>query len=628
MMGNFGRQSQTLSTTLVTCALLAALFPLTAGTASGASSGYVLSSSQGELLHLGEITLPSVTPLPATVDVVLVDGGNGVHRLSANGTITSTGTMWSPTSPDVSTWRPGESAAALVMTPSEAGAWVVTTEGRVVTLGDATPMNDITGIALDAPVIDASATGSTGLFLLDADGGIFALGTARFQGSVPQVIPGIELDEPLVGIVVTASGLGYWLVAADGGLFAFGDAPFTGSIPQVLPGAPLNALVVAAVAYGDGYLMVASDSGVFTFSNLQFTRTIADRTLSDPVVAISPLRDAPPSPTTTPPAENATVDIWHDTTPSFGHNGVPQRWINIQGQATDPEGIATIEYRLNGDLWTAMQLGPDLRRLVGDNHFNVDILVSDLIIGVNTLQIRVTDAAGNRTTRATTVMWTSGVTAPTTMTVSWWAASNPWSVAQPVDGEWRIHGQWLNNIDDGYDRIIAIGDQTWTDYEVTVPVVLLSINPDADDGSSNGPGLGFAMRWNGHNDTIVPGAQPQVGFRPDGINPTPFGAILFWRDEPLRDPGFEIYDERNTLRGSDDSFTMTPRTTYMFKGHVQGTGPTTYRFRIWEQGDTEPTTWNVEYTTPGRSSEPASGSLALIAHEVDALFGMVSVRPL
>jgi hypothetical protein len=70
----------------------------------------------------------------------------------------------------------------------------------------------------------ATPTG-LGYWLVASDGGIFAFGDATFQGSTGA----IQLNRPIVGIIVTRSGLGYWLVASDGGIFAFGDATFLGS---------------------------------------------------------------------------------------------------------------------------------------------------------------------------------------------------------------------------------------------------------------------------------------------------------------------------------------------------------------------------------------------------------------
>ena len=86
-------------------------------------------------------------------------------------------------------------------------------------------------------------------------------------------------------------------------------------------------------------------------------------------------------------------------------------------------------------------------------------------------------------------------------------------------------------------RLLAIGDRTWTDYEVTVPIVL--------NGAANGFGFGMLMRWDGHTDDPVVCGQPKCGY-------LPLGAILWQRDSGLEifgndginyDTIFEINEE-------------------------------------------------------------------------------------
>jgi len=86
----------------------------------------------------------------------------------------------------------------------------------------------------------ACGSGSTGYWVVAADGGVFAFGGAGYYGSAA----GTKLNAPIVGLVPTADGKGYWLVGADGGVFAYGDATFSGS----LAGTTLNAPVVGAAA--------------------------------------------------------------------------------------------------------------------------------------------------------------------------------------------------------------------------------------------------------------------------------------------------------------------------------------------------------------------------------------------
>ena len=56
---------------------------------------------------------------------------------------------------------------------------------------------------------------------------------------------GKQLNAPVVGMSATPDGTGYWLAAADGGVFAFGSAPFDGS----MAGRPLAAPVVGIATY-------------------------------------------------------------------------------------------------------------------------------------------------------------------------------------------------------------------------------------------------------------------------------------------------------------------------------------------------------------------------------------------
>ncbi|MCB0992951.1 MAG: hypothetical protein KDB16_18380 [Acidimicrobiales bacterium] len=181
----------------------------------------------------------------------------------------------------------GESAVSMSSSPSGSGYWIVTTQGRVEAFGDAAPVADLRNLDLAEPIISSVAAPSgRGLYMIGLDGGVFALGDALFAGSVPQVLPGVQLDAPVVGIVADPDGTGYWLVASDGGVFAF-DAPFVGSLPGVLPpGAQLVAPINGMVPYGAGYVLVAGDGGVFNFSGLPFSGSLAGRNLEAPVSGI------------------------------------------------------------------------------------------------------------------------------------------------------------------------------------------------------------------------------------------------------------------------------------------------------------------------------------------------------
>ena len=52
------------------------------------------------------------------------------------------------------------------------------------------------------------------------------------------------------------------------------------------------------------------------------------------------------------------------------------------------------------------------------------------------------------------------------------------ATGQVVDGLWSINGEQLQTELPGYDRLVALGSMTWTDYEVEVPVTVHSLNPE------------------------------------------------------------------------------------------------------------------------------------------------------
>ena len=73
--------------------------------------------------------------------------------------------------------------------------------------------------AATAPAAGRTAPAG-GMWMLGADGGVFTLAGAPFEGSLGNV----RLNAPVVSMAATRSGRGYWITATDGGVFSFGDA--------------------------------------------------------------------------------------------------------------------------------------------------------------------------------------------------------------------------------------------------------------------------------------------------------------------------------------------------------------------------------------------------------------------
>jgi hypothetical protein len=133
--------------------------------------------------------------------------------------------------------------------------------------------------------ITPTSTGN-GYWLVASDGGIFSFGDAGFYGSIPGVglhpagsgLAG-SLNAPIVGMVPTSTGQGYFMVASDGGVFAFGDARFEGSCPGI-GGCAGAAVAVMPDSTGRGYWLVTSSGSVYAFGDAPFYGAPAPSTVS------------------------------------------------------------------------------------------------------------------------------------------------------------------------------------------------------------------------------------------------------------------------------------------------------------------------------------------------------------
>ena len=312
------------------------------------------------------------------------------------------------------------------------------------------------------------------------------------------------------------------------------------------------------------------------------------------------------------PASAVTFDVWYGQSQSFGQLGNPQRWVNVLGSLTDGASVTGLTYTLNGGPSRFLDLGPDSRRLLEEDDWNIDIDIAELQDGANTIVLTAVEP-GDSTQQVISLDYTQGNVWPADFDAEWSLASEIADVAQVVDGLWSIVPGGLRPDVMGYDRIVAIGDVAWTDFEVTVPITIHDYDPNGFMFPSVAPGLGLTHRWRGHTE-LNPGEQPLAYWLPIGAS--------FWYD----------FDEPKVfLAGADGLYvedaprTLTFDVTYIWKlrGETTGDGTTLYSGKIWPEGDPEPPGWDLQGVDgPG---DLASGSLLLIAHHMDATFGDVEV---
>jgi hypothetical protein len=172
----------------------------------------------------------------------------------------------------------GSPATTSAQTSSGHGYWLVGSDGGIFTFGSAQFYGSTGALTLQRPVVGMTPTGNRGgYWLVASDGGIFSFGNAGYFGSIPGL--GIapagtsgtakRLNAPVVGMVPSADDGGYFMVASDGGVFAFGDAKFEGSCPGI-GGCSGPAVAVAPDASGNGYWLVTATGHVYTFGDASY----------------------------------------------------------------------------------------------------------------------------------------------------------------------------------------------------------------------------------------------------------------------------------------------------------------------------------------------------------------------
>jgi len=329
------------------------------------------------------------------------------------------------------------------------------------------------------------------------------------------------------------------------------------------------------------------------------------------------------------PLQTPVIQIWYGDDQTFGAIGVPQRDINILGNVSHPSGISSLSYSLNGGATRALSVGPDTRRLNRPGDFNVDLRYAQVGIGSNSLVITAVATTGESAQTTVTVRDASSTSWPFPYTVAWSTDQSLTDSAQVVDGKWAIQGGGLRTLEPSYDRGVAIGDTSWTDYEVTAEVTVSGIDSTsaAFSPTSGGPAVGMLLRWEGHTDTPTfspPITQPRSGY-------LPYGAIGWhhWRTgygstDPNR---WEVLGNNNVLHDQATSPVFQYGVTYLMKMQVKtvpGQGHV-YKFKMWTKGAVEPVGWLLTGVEPFEG--PVQGSVLLLAHHVYATFGPITVTP-
>ncbi len=303
--------------------------------------------------------------------------------------------------------------------------------------------------------------------------------------------------------------------------------------------------------------------------------------------------------------------------PSSGQLGLSQKWMNILGNVSTQVSLSSFVYSVNGGTDKTLRVGSDHRRLQDKGDFNIEIDHTSLNVGLNQIEIKAKDSQGQESSKVVTLNYDPTQFWPLPYTANWGAVTDIKdieNIAHVVDGLWKLTSNGIRTIQTGYDRSIAIGDNTWaSDYEVTVPFT-------PHTGFS---GIGFAVGWQGHEGV----RDPKIEW--------PLQALA-WVRGPISHPTLEILTYGGLPPGPNTwenvvtpdpqySVSVSKDVTYMLKSSSSpiGNGKSRFSVKLWPQSESEPIGWNVSADIKTRE-----GSVFLVAYNTDVTFGNVTVKPI
>ncbi len=319
-------------------------------------------------------------------------------------------------------------------------------------------------------------------------------------------------------------------------------------------------------------------------------------------------------------SECISIHFWYGDHQSLGDPGLAQRWINILGNVSATHGIQALSYRLNDSDTVSLTWGQDDHRLANPGDFNIEIHYREVIEGNNRVWVFVLDSLGHQFSGEMDFDFITGKSWPLPYTIEWEKVRNIQDAVQVVDGHWQLTSEGIRTREPWYDRIIAIGDSTWKNYEITTSVIFydyaLPVSGPPNYGVSH---AALAMRWPGHD---IDKNQPHIKWYPLGAT------CEFQLKSNLDSCRWRILGDQR-LRTEDfyQHFPIRLGEKYYLKSRVENIDRklTRYRVKIWSGDKPEPERWQL--TSVEGPSDISYGSALLIAHNSDVLFGDVSIKP-
>jgi len=319
-------------------------------------------------------------------------------------------------------------------------------------------------------------------------------------------------------------------------------------------------------------------------------------------------------------AQSPAIRVWYGLEQEFGGRGLPQPWYNILGSIDYADRIGSFTYSLNGGAEWGVSLGQDDRRLARPGDFNIELARRELLPGINNVRLRLIDLNGRESIETVRVLCRDEGKWPLPYRVKWSEAKNITDAVQVVDGLWNLTPQGARTVEPYYDRVLAIGDMSWTDFEATVVVILHGFSgPSRRPPHYGVTHFGIGLRWRGHQED---GKQPRERWYPLGA------AAELQLFPGLRNCRWRILGDNRKRAIADVTHSLELERPYMLKARVETTAEkgARYSVKVWDASGAEPSAWAV--STAEGPDDFQSGSLLLVAHNSDVTFGDLEVQPL
>jgi len=314
------------------------------------------------------------------------------------------------------------------------------------------------------------------------------------------------------------------------------------------------------------------------------------------------------------------ITFWYGSVQRFGHLGEPQRWVNVLGNIAAP--VRTATYAINGEAAMPLSLGCDLHRLAAPGDFNVELPWDALCGGESSLTVTAVPEPGDPVSAQVSLRVTRGKAWPLPYRVDFASVGHLQDVVQVVDGDWQLVEDGVRTTTPYYDRVLSLGDASWTDYEARVRLTVHGFTPSAPGPPTyEVTHMGLALRWQGHHRD---GLQPSRRWYPLGAQ----GEFLLrdrhddcqWRI--LFD---NVAEKPAACAGGRNSVTLGAPMQLRAQVQTRADGRTQYRYKQWLEEDAEPHAWDVEGL---EEDDLAGGALCLVPHNADVTIHEVDAQPL